>query len=100
MENTETRKEYWPNGQLMYEFKVLNGLPIGIVQYFYDNGNIQESLSFVRVQRSNLVNGIRQLFRKDGARINIHQRKEGPEQGVSIFFNYNNPNWKHRKSIK
>jgi antitoxin component YwqK of YwqJK toxin-antitoxin module len=41
-----TVKFYYPNGQLEFEYKAVNGRPVGPAKRFYENGDIKELITY------------------------------------------------------
>ena len=85
---TEIKTLYHANGQLMYEWPMLNVGYHGIMKGWHDNGNIQYIWPCLNGQ----AQGICQDWHYDGTRILIRQCKNNNRHGPFIRINTHKKN--------
>ena len=81
---TATIKEWSLNGELEYDFPMLNGKYHGIQRRWWPNGNIR----YYFIQIYGQVQGIEEVWNRDKSRDEIIQAKNGRIHGSSIKFKY------------
>jgi antitoxin component YwqK of YwqJK toxin-antitoxin module len=80
----ETRKDYWKNGNLKYEYSFVNNVRHGLQKWYYDNGQLRRQYHMKNGQ----CYGICQSFLHDGIRDCVQKRKNDQRNGPEIIFNY------------
>ena len=80
----EIETSYHPNGQLYYEWPMLNGRSQGIQKRWWDNGNIRYIYPCLNGQ----AQGMDQIWNRNGIRVLIRQYKNNNQHGPRIIFKY------------
>ena len=80
--NNDTDRNYYENGQIMFEHHYLNGKQHGIQEWRHNNGSFM-SVYFCTNGRDD---GMAQRWNKDGNRIRIRQKRMSNGHGIEITF--------------
>jgi antitoxin component YwqK of YwqJK toxin-antitoxin module len=80
---TEIKIEYWPNGNLAYEYSYFNGIQHDIQKWYYDNGQ----LGYQYHMKDGQFHGMDQNWHRD-ERNYIRQWKNNQLNGPKIRFNH------------